>query len=85
MRAATISYLYVRYVLQLSLKLFWCRYGMVESVTSSVVEHVPGGNYAREKLTEGLDRLEDATGNVVDVVPGQPRSKSAPHSLVIRL
>ena len=43
---------------------------MVESVTTSVVEHVPGGNYAREKLTVGLDRVEDATVGVLDAVPG---------------
>jgi hypothetical protein len=47
---------------------------MVESVTTTMVEHVPGGAYARDKLSEGIDRLEEvvegATDSVVELVPG---------------
>jgi hypothetical protein len=50
------------------------RYDMVESVTTTVVEYVPGGAYARDKLSEGIDRLEEvvegATDSVVELVPG---------------
>lgn len=40
-------------------------------MVDSVVEHVPGGSYARDKLSDGIDKLEDTTGRVVELVPGK--------------
>jgi hypothetical protein len=58
------------------------RLDMVEGLTSTVVDHVPGGNYTRQQLTGVLDRIEDATNGVVDAVPGGHLRSNGPRHCV---